>query len=199
MSIFHLKPLRQQTDEQLMARAAAGKAPLASPEGDKAFEELYRRYARRLKGFFFMQLGGDEELAADATHDVFLRAYEARSRYLEGRSVSTWLFTIAYNICRNHYRSNAYEAQPLATLDAEPLSDQQIEVQLDQATLDQALAQVLAELPAPLHQLFSLHYQEELTIPQVAEIVGIPEGTVKSRLHKTMNIIRKKLKKYENK
>ena len=199
MSIFHLKPLRQQTDEQLMARAAAGKAPLASPEGDKAFEELYRRYARRLKGFFFMQLGGDEELAADATHDVFLRAYEARSRYLEGRSVSTWLFTIAYNICRNHYRSNDYEAQLLATLDAEPLSDQQIEVQLDQATLDQALAQVLAELPAPLHQLFSLHYQEELTIPQVAEIVGIPEGTVKSRLHKTMNIIRKKLKKYENK
>ncbi len=197
MSIFHLKPLRQQTDEQLMARAAAGKAPLASPEGDKAFEELYRRYARRLKGFFFMQLGGDEELAADATHDVFLRAYEARSRYLEGRSVSTWLFTIAYNICRNHYRSNAYEAQLLATLDAEPISQQQIEVQLDQATLDQALAQVLAELPAPLHQLFSLHYQEELTIPQVAEIVGIPEGTVKSRLHKTMNIIRKKLKKYE--
>ena len=199
MSIFHLKPLRQLADEELMARAAAGRAPLASPEGDRAFEELYRRYARRLKGFFFLQLGGDEELAADATHDVFLRAYEARSRYQEGRSVSTWLFTIAYNLCRNHYRSNAYEAQLLATLDAEPISEQQIEVQLDAATLDEALAQVLAELPAPLHQLFSLHYQEELTIPQVAEIVGIPEGTVKSRLHKTMNIIRKKLKKYENK
>ena len=191
MSLFHLKPLRRQTDEQLMTRAAAG--------SDAAFEELYRRYARRLKGFFFLQLGGDEELAADATHDVFLRAYEARSRYEEGRKVDTWLFTIAYNLCRNHYRSNAYEAQLLATLDAEPISEQQIEVQLDAATLDEALAQVLAELPAPLHQLFSLHYQEELTIPQVAEIVGIPEGTVKSRLHKTMNIIRKKLKKYENK
>ena len=191
MSIFHLKPLRQQTDEQLMAKAATG--------SDTAFEELYRRYARRLTGFFFLQLGGDEELAADAMHDVFLRAYEARSRYQEGRRVDTWLFTIAYNICRNHYRNNAYEAQLLATLDAEPISEQQIEVQLDEATLDEALAQVLAELPAPLHQLFSLHYQEELTIPQVAEIVGIPEGTVKSRLHKTMNIIRKKLKKYENK
>ena len=191
MSIFHLKPLRLLADEELMARAAAG--------NDRAFEELYHRYARRLKGFFFLQLGGNEELAADATHDVFLRAYEARSRYREGRSVSTWLFTIAYNICRNHYRSNAYEAQLLATLDAEPITNEQIEVQLDAATLDKALAQVLSELPAPLHQLFSLHYQEELTIPQVAEIVGIPEGTVKSRLHKTMNIIRKKLKKYENK
>ena len=191
MSIFHLKPLRQQTDEQLMARAAAG--------SDTAFEELYRRYARRLKGFFFMQLGGDEELAADATHDVFLRAYEARSRYQEGRRVDTWLFTIAYNICKNHYRSNAYEAQLLASIDAEPVSNQQIEVDLDAAILDEALAQVLNELPAPLHQIFSLHYQEELTIPQIAEIVGVPEGTVKSRLHKTMNIIRKKLNNYANK
>ena len=190
MNIFHLKPLRQQTDEQLMARAAAG--------SDTAFEELYRRYARRLKGFFFMQLGGDEELAADATHDVFLRAYEARSRYQEGRRVDTWLFTIAYNICKNHYRSNAYEAQLLASIDAEPVSNQQIEVDLDAAILDEALAQVLNELPAPLHQIFSLHYQEELTIPQIAEIVGVPEGTVKSRLHKTMNIIRKKLNNYAN-
>ncbi len=191
MKLFHLKPLRHQTDEQLMAQAAAG--------SDTAFEELYRRYARRLKGFFFMQLGGDEELAADSTHDVFLRAYEARSRYREGSNVSTWLFTIAYNICKNHYRSNAYEAELLASLDAEPVSDQQIEVEMDAAQLDEALERVLSELPAPLHQLFSLHYQEELTIPQVAEIVGIPEGTVKSRLHKTMNIIRKKLKQYESK
>ena len=190
MRIFHLKSLRQLTDEQLMARAKAG--------NDAAFEELYHRFARRLKGFFFLQLGGDEELAADATHDVFLRAYEARNRYQEGKSVSTWLFTIAYNICRNHYRSNAYETQLSATLDAEPISEEQIEVQLDAAALDDALAQVLSELPPPLHQLFSLHYQEELTIPQVAEIVGIPEGTVKSRLHKTMNIIRKKLKRYEH-
>ena len=190
MSIFHLKPLRGQTDEQLMTRAAAG--------SDTAFEELYRRYARRLKGFFFMQLGGDEELAADATHDVFLRAYEARDRYQEGRRVDTWLFTIAYNICRNHYRSNAYEAQLMASLDAEPVTDQQIEVELDAALLDEALAQVLSELPTPLHQLFSLHYQEELTIPQIAEIVGIAEGTVKSRLHKTMNMIRNKLKNYAN-
>ena len=136
MRIFHLKPLRQLTDEQLMARAKVG--------NDAAFEELYHHFARRLKGFFFLQLGGDEELAADATHDVFLRAYEARNRYQEGKSVSTWLFTIAYNICRNHYRSNAYETQLSAMLDAEPISEEQIEVQLDAAALDDALAQVLS-------------------------------------------------------
>ena len=191
MSIFQLIPLRHQSDEQLMARAAAG--------SDTAFEELYRRYARRLKGFFFMQLGGDEELAADSMHDVFLRAYEARTRYQEGSNFRTWIFAIAYNICKNHYRNNAYEAQLLASLDAEPISEGQIEVEMDAAVLDEALQQVLSELPAPLHQIFSLHYQEELTIPQVAEIMRIPAGTVKSRLHKTMTIIRKKLKQYEDK
>ena len=161
---------------------------------DMEYAALYQRYVRRLYGFFLRQLNHDSQAAADATHDVFLRAYEARSRYREGSNVSTWLFAIAYNICKNHYRSNAYEAEMLASLDAEPVSDQQIEVEMDAAQLDEALERVLSELPAPLHQIFSLHYQEELTVPQVAEIVGIPEGTVKSRLHKTMNIIRERLK-----
>ena len=46
--------------------------------------------------------------------------------------------------------------------------------------------------------LFSLHYEEELSIPQIAQITDLPEGTVKSRLHKAMNIIKKELKQYEN-
>jgi len=190
--VRHLVDCRKRLPE------GAGPAPDTDGRRTGHSTGLSLRSARRLKGFFFLQLGGDEELAADATHDVFLRAYEARSRYQEGRRVDTWLFTIAYNICRNHYRSNAYEAQFLANLDAEPVTNQQIEVELDQAALDEARAEVLEELPAPLHQIFSLHYQEELTIPQIAEIVGVPEGTIKSRLHKTMNIIRKKLKQYEN-
>ena len=47
--------------------------------------------------------------------------------------------------------------------------------------------------------LFSLRYEEDLTVPQIAQIEQLPEGTVKSRLHKTMNIIRNQLKAYEDK
>ena len=46
--------------------------------------------------------------------------------------------------------------------------------------------------------LFSLHYEEELTIPQIAQVTGLPEGTVKSRLHKAMNTVKQNLKQYEN-
>ena len=185
MSIFRLHPLRQQTDEQLMAKAAAG--------SDTAFEELYRRYARRLKGFFFLQLGGDEELAADATHDVFLRAYEARDHYQEGRKVDTWLFTIAYNLCKNTYRHNEHVTAFLATLDDEPFSEEDVEVRLTQEQQMDAVRKVLSSLPPPLHLLFSLHYEEGLTIPQIAQIEHLTEGTVRMRIHRTMNMIRQKL------
>ena len=93
-----MKPYLEMTDEELMHRTSRG--------SDSAFEELYRRYARRLQGFFFRQLGGDVDSAADFTHDVFLRIYEARDRYETGTNVATWFFTIAYNLCRNHHRNH---------------------------------------------------------------------------------------------
>ena len=65
-------------------------------------------------------------------------------------------------------------------------------------TLEEALQQVLSSLAPPLRMLFSLRYEEDLTVPQIAKIQELPEGTVKSRLHKTMTIIRNKLKEYED-
>jgi len=190
MSIVLFKSHRQMTDEELMHRVSRG--------SESAFEELYRRYARRLQGFFFRQLGGDEEGAADFTHDVFLRAYEGCDRYVEGSSVATWLFTIAYNLCKNLYRHNEHVAAYLATLDAEPQSDEDVEVRIDRAHLQEVFRSVLYSLPPPLRLLFSLHYEEELSVPQIAQIEHLPEGTVKSRLHKTMTLIRKKLQQYDN-
>lgn len=187
--------------------------------------DLYQRYARRLQGFFLRQLGHDAQAAADATHETFLRAFEAMRREAVALSepnsnetpspsepissapsspcrktegeAAPWLFTIAYNLLRNRYRHQAYEAQFLATLDRQPLDTSNIELHLDRQTLLSALKKVLDDLPPPLRLLFSLHYEEELTVPQVATILQVPEGTVKSRLHKTMTIIRKNLKEYE--
>ena len=225
-----LIPLRlsAQSDEQLMQRASRG--------SQRAFEELYNRHARRLQGFFLRRLG-DGELAADLMHDTFLRLYDARERYRVGQSFRAWLYTIAYNLIKNHYRQSNQALQtlpqPLKTLprslpvregsvylqgeEATELStplphregpgeslegiidnDADVEVELDAAILHDALRDVLQRLPEPYAMLFSLHYEEELTIPQIAQITSLPEGTVKSRLHKTMNIIKQNLKQYES-
>ena len=163
---------------------------------DMEYAALYQRYARRLYGFFLRQLNHDSQAAADATHEVFLRALEADAHEISSAALP-YLFTIAYNLLRNRYRRQAYESNYLATLDRQPLEASDVELRLDRQTLLTALRQVLDELPPPLRLLFSLRYEEELTVSQVAQILEIPEGTVKSRLHKTMIIIRKKLKEYE--
>lgn len=179
--------LSAYTDEELMQRAAGG--------SNRAFEELYNRHARRLQGFFARRLGNENELAADLTHDAFLRLYAARANYRRGHDVRAWLYTIAYNLCKNHLRNRLI----VVPEDQEDVAaDSTVEIELDADILRTALREALRCLPQPYAMLFSLHYEEELTVPQIARITELPEGTVKSRLHKAMKIIKKTLKQYEN-
>jgi len=187
-----LIPLRlsAQSDEQLMKRASQG--------NERAFEELYTRHARRLQGFFVRRLGDDADLAADFMHDTFLRLYAARERYHEGSSFRAWLYTIAYNLIKNHHRKPTPDLSPSEGRLDSLATDNDIELELDENILHDALRNVLKSLPESQAMLFSLHYEEELTIPQIAQITELPEGTVKSRLHKVMTTIKTKLKQYEN-
>lgn len=175
-----------QTDEQLMQKAARG--------SEHAFEELYNRHARRLQGFFVRRLGEHSDLAADFMHDTFLRLYAARETYHEGCSFRAWLYAIAYNLLKNHLRSQLAVVHEVT----EAVEDNDIEVDLEMTILRDALRDVMYSLPVPYAILISLHYEEELTIPQIAQITDLPEGTVKSRIHKAMNTIKQQLRKYEN-
>ena len=142
-----LIPLRMsaQSDEQLMTRAARG--------SDRAFEELYNRHARRLQGFFVRRLGDDADLAADFMHDTFLRLYAARETYREGRNFRAWLFTIAYNLCRNHHRNQL----TIVSDEGVDITDEaSVEVELDMKDLHDALRDILRKLPEPYAMLFSL-------------------------------------------
>ena len=186
-------------DEQLMERVR-----LVSDE--KAFNELHRRYARLLQGFFFRRLGGNEQLAADLQQDTFLRVWQSLTSNsdsgLTPNSVSglfrTWLFTVAYNLCKNIYRSNEHEQTYLESLPTdEPVAEDTTPIKLDTAAFDQALQQELARLNESQQMLFELRFTQEMTVPEIAAIIGIPEGTVKSRLHTLTNYLRLKLKDYE--
>lgn len=84
---------RDETDEQLMER-------FVFRDNEKAFEELYCRYAPRFKGFFIRMLSADGALADDFLQELFLRIYEARGSYQHGKQFSTWAFSMAYNLCK---------------------------------------------------------------------------------------------------
>ena len=179
------------SDEDLMKR-------VASKDDDRAFDELYNRHARRVMGFLLRQLG-DSERAADLVQDAFLRLWSSRERYLSGKCFSTWLFSIAYNLLKNEYRRSGYSveyAEHVINRTTEE-QDDDLDVKLDDKLFDAALRQELSLLDAESRLLFSLRFEEEMTVPQIAEVMKIPEGTVKSRQHTIIRNLKQKLKIYE--
>lgn len=186
--------IRKRSDEELMGRICA--------DGDeRAFNELYRRHARRLQGFFFRMLGGNNDLAADFVQEVFLRLWSARTKYREGDCFSTWMFSMAYNLCKNEYRRQSRRIIESVEEEGqeqmmEQAYEEDFELQMDVDTLDRLLREELQQLPSDSRLLFALRYEEELTVPQIAEIIGVPEGTVKSRLNRLMGHLRQRLTNY---
>jgi len=184
--LFH-KPLALLADDELMER-------VSSMDDDGAYGELYRRHARRLMGFFFRQTGKDEALAADLVQDAFLRLWTARRKFV-GSGFRTWLFTVSYNLLKNHFRHDEqrklYEQNAAGQQDI--VADARIIEQIDSRAFDLALQSELAALPPQGRLLFSLRFEEELSVPQIAEVMAIPEGTVKSRLHTLTQTLKKKL------
>ena len=188
MTISHLfKPLSSLTDDELMQK-------VSEKDDDRAFGELYHRHARRLMGFFFRQLERDEALASDFTQDAFLRVWTARDKFT-GTSFRTWLFTIAFNLLKNHYRHAEHQKQfeQFVSLHQPTTEDSKIIEQLDDEAFNKALRQELERMSSDARLLFSLRFEEELSVPQIAEVMAIPEGTVKSRLYTLTQSLKKKL------
>lgn len=190
--LFRKTSLTALTDEQLMSRVGAG-------QDEKAFNELYSRHARRLMGFFLRAFRYDEDEAADACQETFLKVWQAAELFNPTSAFRPWLYTIAYNLCRSRFRhseqAERYRSEQLTTMTDEYTDV--CELQLDNATLLETLEKVLKTLSQESRTLFALRFEEELGIAQVSEILGIPEGTVKSRLHRLLNHLKQQLHDYE--
>ena len=187
INVQYFKPLSALTDEELMQR-------VSSKDDDRAYGELYHRHARKLMGFFFRQSGGDEALAADLTQDTFMRVWTARSKFQDS-GFRTWMLTIGYNLVKNHYRLSEHQKQyeQFVVQTGEEVAESNIVEHLDNKAFDQALKQHLEKMPPESRLLFSLRFEEELTVPQIAVVMSVPEGTVKSRLHILTQSLKQKL------
>ena len=186
-----LKPLVSLSDEELMQR-------VASKDDDRAYGELYHRHARRLMGLFYRQMNGDEALAADLTQDAFMRVWTARDRF-SGDNFRTWLLTIGYNLIKNHYRHTEHQKQYelFSKQTGEEGEDNNIIDKMENDAFDQTLRQELEKLPSESRLLFSFRFEEELTVPEIAALMGIPEGTVKSRLYMLTQTLKQKFNQYD--
>lgn len=167
------------TDEALMDRYCAGDAV--------AFEELFRRYSRRLTRFVTPYVGPTQ--AEDTAQQVFLKMHHARSTFRAGARVAPWLFTIGKNLALDHLRSAAHRKE---------LKDgEDIVVKVDardpDPSLDAAVRSAVSALPADQRDVVTLHWFGGLTFPEVAVVVGASHEAVRARAHRAYGVLRAQL------
>jgi RNA polymerase sigma-70 factor (ECF subfamily) len=181
------------SDEELMLLIHKGETG--------AFDALYERYGRRLMVYFTRMLNFNKTLAEDALQDLFMKIAEAPHKFDRNRSFKTWIFSVASNTCKNHYRHREVVARNHVEIangggEADESAVERLLKRLDGKQFGQMLQEALSELPPEKKEVFILRYQEEKSIAEIAEIQGCAEGSVKSRLHYTLKILEEKLKAY---
>jgi RNA polymerase sigma-70 factor (ECF subfamily) len=149
---------------------------LESRRYSQALERLLNLYETKV---FRMALTilKDPARAEEVTQDIFLKLWQALPAYDRRASPGTWLYAIARNTCLSAARSDAYrKTVPLDTV-YEPVT-------LSVVQGDPELARCIDRLPEIQRQVITLFYLEEKRVDEVARMLGLPEGTVKSHLHR---------------
>lgn len=177
-----------------MLRVAAG--------DEAAFEPLVSRVLPRLLGFF-RRLGADAAIAEDCAQDVLLKVYRARAGYTARARFTTYLFHIARNHWIDVYRHRKVGPRTISTdllgggEDGRPMELEGPPVAagsgMSQAELVAALERAVARLGDEHREVFVLARVENLRYQEIGEILGIPVGTVKSRMHAAWRQIREAL------
>lgn len=165
------------TDEALM---------LAISKGDKrAFDEIYKRYSGPLMGYFMRMLWKDREKAEDFVHDLFAKIIRKPELFDPSRSFKTWVFSVANNMCKNEYKKQEVRKNTSNGLDQNyTVSDTSANVmqEVQEVQFKEQFLDSLDQLDLKHSEVFKLRHIEGLSIKEIAEILEISDGTVKSRL-----------------
>ncbi|MEE9385294.1 MAG: sigma-70 family RNA polymerase sigma factor [Nannocystaceae bacterium] len=156
-----------------------------------AFAELVRRHQGKVRGLL-LRLTGNRTLADDLSQEVFLRAFRGLERF-EGRArFSTWIYRIAYNVYLNHRsRSKVLGGLP-AGFDTRVAAPETLE-SAGRCDLRRDLAAAIGQLDERYRAVVVLYYIEDVSYPEIAEILGLPLGTVKTHLHRARKMLRQYL------
>jgi RNA polymerase sigma-70 factor (ECF subfamily) len=162
-------------------------------EGDMvAFSKLVDRYRNRLMNVIGRMLNSAEE-AEDIVQETFLRVYQHRDSFDFKHCFSTWLYTIALNLARNELRKK----KKYRFVDIFDMQNKEVETAVEAkipSNLGPALEAAINQLPEKYKTAFILRDIEEMPYDEVARVLSIPLGTVKSRVNRARSILRDKLK-----
>ncbi len=182
------------SDEDLMARVAE--------DDDRAFPELVRRFQGRVTNLISRILN-DRTGSDDLAQEVFVRVFVHRRNYRRGSKFSTWLFTIAANLAKNEIRRRV-RRRNWFSLDAltEVLNDSFIQladptenrdVVIEREQLQGEVGKAIAAVPEKYRLALVLRDIEGLAYEEIAEVLGVPGGTVRSRINRARSMLKRRL------
>ena len=197
-------PSPETSAQQANARDCADMERLAAGY-DAALNDLMERHATPVFHFLCRRLGNEDD-ANDLAQETFVRVFRARARFRTDEKFSTWLYTIAANLARNHFRWRSRHLN--VSLEAEsPETEQTLGSTLpanEPAPNEQALAAeraaavrgAVGKLPDDLREAIVLCEWEERRVAEVAAILGTTPKAVESRLYRARQILRERLKSW---
>lgn len=183
-----LNSLRDLSDPDLITGILRGR--------DEGFEELVRRYQRPITNYIFRMLN-DYDSSLDVSQEVFIKVYNSLSRYSSEYKFSTWLYRIAHNAAIDHMRRNSMNSQSIETENADGTYQLQLESSGPTPEQDRERSEWRSEiesvvkcLPTAYRDLIVLRHSQDLSYDEIADVTGLPLGTVKNRLFRAREMMR---------
>ncbi len=183
--MFILKNKYKLSDEQLVSL-------ISKQQDHKAFEIIYDRYHQRVFTYF-LRSTRNREVSEDLLQELFSSLWLKAERFDPKYEFRPWFYSIGSNLMRKHFRSKVLdlEGNPIEEIDQE--TPEKI---LSEIEKTEEIRKLNDQLPEHLREVFWLRIIEEFSVRDVAKIVQIPEGTVKSRLSKAIKLMKEM---YQNK
>ncbi|HWO58272.1 MAG TPA: sigma-70 family RNA polymerase sigma factor [bacterium] len=158
----------------------------------EAFEELVDRYKTRLVSLIYRMLN-DQNEAEDLVQETFLRVWTHRQDYDFSYCLSTWIYTIALNLAKNELRKRR-KFKFFSLLDMTEKGLELPDPKMGPSALGHMLEGAIGKLPSKYKEAFLLRDVEQLPYEEVAQILGVPLGTVKSRVNRARAVLKDELK-----
>jgi RNA polymerase sigma-70 factor (ECF subfamily) len=163
---------------------------------DQAFKELVRRYEAPLYRFVWRQVRNQTE-AADLCQEILVKVFLKAGSFRGESSFRTWLYQIAINQCRNHFRSRGRERLEDVEIETLPLAAWPANDAAEAAQEARRLRAAVESLPPKQRGTLELRFYQDCTFAEIAEIMSCPVGTAKANYHHAITSLRKRMRGLE--
>lgn len=170
-------------DQELLARVVDG--------DHDAFNQIMRHHEDRVFSVC-LRIMGNRELALDATQETFLTAFRKADQFRGNSALGTWIYRIAVNTCYDQLRKQKRRRTDPIPEHLDP-ADFSAEEEVDSAALRPEILEALASIPQDFRSAVVLSDIEGMALPEVADVLGVPVGTVKSRVFRGRRLLAQEL------